>query len=79
MDKVEKYLRKKSLPERQKILFVLEKILAREFDDLQVLKLKGRQDVYRVRKGNMRIIFEVRDGKVFLLKIEDRNDTTYNF
>ena len=39
-------------------------------------KLKGEEDVYRVRQGNYRIIYEVTDYKliVLVLKIGHRKD-----
>jgi mRNA interferase RelE/StbE len=39
-------------------------------------KLKGEEDVYRVRQGNYRIIYEVIDSKlvVLVLKIGHRKD-----
>jgi mRNA interferase RelE/StbE len=39
-------------------------------------KLKGEEDVYRVRKGNYRIIYEVTEKKliVLVLKIGHRKD-----
>ncbi|WP_372655262.1 type II toxin-antitoxin system RelE/ParE family toxin [Halobacteriovorax sp.] len=39
-------------------------------------KLKGEEDVYRVRQGNYRIIYEVIDNKliVLVLKIGHRKD-----
>ena len=39
-------------------------------------KLKGEEDVYRVRQGNYRIIYEIIDSKliVLVLKIGHRKD-----
>lgn len=39
-------------------------------------KLKGEEDVYRVRQGNYRIIYEIIDNKliVLVLKIGHRKD-----
>jgi mRNA interferase RelE/StbE len=39
-------------------------------------KLKGEEDVYRIRQGNYRIIYEVIDSKliVLVLKIGHRKD-----
>ena len=77
MDKIEKALRKLS-PKEQKILrLILLDILKRNFLGLDVKKLKGRENVYRVRKGAMRIIFQIKGDQILLLTLERRSDTTY--
>ena len=44
---------------------------------LDLKKLKGRNDIYRVRKGKIRIIYKVDGEQIYLLAIEKRNDNTY--
>ncbi len=40
-------------------------------------KLKGRNDIYRIRKGKIRIIYRVEDKQIYLLAIEKRSENTY--
>lgn len=79
MDKIEKALAKLSPQEREALRVVLMRILAGDLGGLDVKKLKGRDNVYRVRKGKMRVIFLKRyDGGISVLAVERRSDTTYS-
>mgnify|MGYP001580182985 CR=1 FL=1 len=44
---------------------------------LDIKKLKGRDDIYRARKGKIRIIYRVDDKQIYVLAIEKRSDNTY--
>ena len=59
------------------VLSLLEK---RQLENLDIKKLKGKEDVFRARLGSIRIIYQDKgkDG-IFILTIERRNDNTYNF
>lgn len=78
MDKIEKALKKLSPSERRKFEELLIKVEANNLKNLDVKKLKGHDEIYRVRKGNMRIIFRKVDEDIFLLAVEKRSDTIYN-
>lgn len=46
---------------------------------LDVKKLQGRNDIYRVRKGMFRIIFrKIPNVENAIIAVERRSDTTYN-
>ena len=45
--------------------------------NVDIKKLKGESDIFRVRKGNMRIIYQIRNNQVFILKIGHRKEATY--
>lgn len=78
MDKIAKALQKLSLKDKKKIKRILELILKGDFSHFDMKKLKDRDDVYRVRSGNLRIIFRKTDGgKIFILAVERRNESTY--
>ncbi|MCC6639195.1 hypothetical protein IT409_01405 [Candidatus Falkowbacteria bacterium] len=80
MDKIEKILRSLLPQEKKKILSIVTKIKSRSIKGLDVLKLSGRDDVYRVRSGKYRIIFQnINSDEIMILAIEKRSDTTYNF
>jgi mRNA-degrading endonuclease RelE of RelBE toxin-antitoxin system len=78
MDKIEKALNKLGSDERKKLKKILIQIDRKDFQNLDLKKLKGRNDVFRVRKGNIRIIFYKTDNPIKILSIERRSSKTYN-
>lgn len=78
MDKIAKTLAKLCAKEKMKVKILLEKILSGNFNHVDIKKLKGRDDIYRARQGNIRIIFHKRETVIKILTIERRSDTTYN-
>ncbi|MFA6526516.1 MAG: type II toxin-antitoxin system RelE/ParE family toxin [Candidatus Buchananbacteria bacterium] len=79
MDKLAKALAKMPEKDRQKILAVLIRIRARDYSNLDFKKLSGRDDIYRVRHGDWRIVFYLFKDNVNILSVEKRSDNTYNF
>lgn len=77
MDEIEKALRKLSGKERAALKDILERIEAGNLKDLDLKKLKGRNDIFRVRKGGFRIIFRKVGETSLVLSLERRSDTTY--
>ncbi|MBI2121502.1 MAG: type II toxin-antitoxin system RelE/ParE family toxin [Candidatus Sungbacteria bacterium] len=78
MDKIEKALQKFSAWERVVVKQLLEKLQSGSIASLNIKKLKGREDIFRVRKGDIRIIYRL-DKKmgIFVLAIERRKENTY--
>lgn len=80
VDKISKVLNKLSDKEKKQIKLILQDLSIGRYENYDLKKLKGRNDIYRVRKGKIRIIYRVDDNKqIYLLAIERRSDTTYNF
>ena len=77
MNKIEKFLKKLSKKERSDLEDCVNKITIGKTANLDIRKLKGRGDIFRVHNGSIRIIYQKRDGVVFLLTIERRSDNTY--
>ncbi len=77
MDKIEKALNKLSVKERKGTKEILLQINEGNFQKLDLKKLKNRDDIFRVRKGNIRIIFYKKDNSIKILSIERRATTTY--
>lgn len=78
MDKITKALLRLSLKERQKVKATLLKLLAGETESLDIKKLKNRDDIFRVRIGNVRIIYRTDPKeKIVILTIARRNEKTY--
>jgi mRNA-degrading endonuclease RelE of RelBE toxin-antitoxin system len=80
MDKIAKALKKLSQNQRELIKEILTKLKNKQLENLDCKKLKGRNDIFRIRKGRLRIIYRQDEkGNIFILAIERRSDTTYNF
>ncbi len=79
MKSFEKELKKFSKKEIERIEFLLQKIINKDFDGLDQKELKGLKKIFRLRKGSIRIIFNLEDKKEpRILVIERKSDTTYN-
>ncbi len=79
MDKIAKALKKLAGGEKEIVKIILDKINCRDFKDLDIKKLKSRQDIYRVCRGKIRIIYRLNENrKIIILAIERRNNNTYN-
>ena len=77
MDKIEKVLNALNTKERIQVKHILLSVQSKKFKGLDIKKLKGVNDVFRVRKGNIRIIYKVNGKNIFVLAIERRNEKTY--
>ena len=80
MDRISKFLNKLSQKELTVVKDVLEKIKKGETANLDMKKLKGADNFFRVRKGDIRIIYRINEKEeIILLNIERKNDNTYKF
>lgn len=77
MDKIAKALKKLSTKERAVVKTVILKLQNRQLQGMDLQKLKGHEDIYRIRKGNLRIIYRQTQEDIFLLAIERRSEKTY--
>ncbi len=70
----------RKIPERQRkqIEHLIEMIMGGKTTGLDIKKLRGAKNVYRARKGDIRIIYHFSDGEIVIIAIEKRSDTTYN-
>lgn len=77
MDSITKFLLKLSQVERNIILELINRILLLDLYWLDVKKISGRIDYFRVRKWKIRIIFRKQNNKWVLIDINYR-DKIYN-
>jgi len=77
MDRIDKALVKLSTKEKEWVKEISAQLSRKETDNLNIKKLKGREDIFRVRKGDIRVIYRTEKEKLFLLAIERKNDNTY--
>jgi len=78
MDAIEKALKKLNAKERERVKELLEKLALGTLQGLDIKKLQGRDDIFRIRKGNIRIVYR-KVGSVFsILLIERRSEQAYS-
>lgn len=79
MDKINKALKKIKDDEQNKLKQILEKIEKGDLKNLEIKKLKGKDNIFRARKGKFRVIYKKEGKEIYVLAVERKNDNTYNF
>ncbi len=79
MDKIDKALEKLIPKEKERIKKIIKALRLGRFDNLDIKKLKIGGDIFRVREGHVRIIYQIRNNHVFILKVGFRKEDTYRF
>ena len=79
MDKIQKALCKLSEKELRTVQSILTKLRSENFVGLDIKKLQGVADVYRVRSGIIRILYTVSPTSraIILLSVARRSEKTY--
>ena len=77
MPTLKKLLSKFSREDRVILEYLIDRISSFSWDNLDIKKLKGYQDIFRLRKGKLRIIFIKTDKNISIINIERRKETTY--
>ncbi len=77
MDKISKLLKKLSAKEQERLEEILAVLMSEDTSSLDIKKLKGVDDVYRVRTGDLRVIFQKQGGEIRILEISRRDESTY--
>jgi mRNA-degrading endonuclease RelE of RelBE toxin-antitoxin system len=78
MDKIDKALLKLTERERVWTEEIFDKMVRRDFGGLNIKKLKGHADIFRVRKGKLRVIYRLKDEHFSILYIGRRDERTYD-
>jgi mRNA-degrading endonuclease RelE of RelBE toxin-antitoxin system len=79
MNKIDKFLSKLNQGPRKQILLVLKKVEVGELNDLDSKKLKGFENLFRVRKGKIRVIYQKIGKEIEILSVDKKKDDTYKF
>lgn len=80
MNKAEKFIARLNKRQRDVAIETTQKILSGDLGGLNIKKLQGFDNVYRVRKGDLRFVFKViSNGEHQIVQVTFRDDTTYNF
>lgn len=78
MDKVRKFLKRLPKKDLRRVLLIINKLERKNIQGLDVKKLAGQGDIFRVRSGNIRILFLRTKEGYRVISIERRSDTTYD-
>ena len=78
MPTLSKLLSKFNVEDRKILEAAIIKIISLDWRNLDIKKLKGYQDIFRFRKGKLRILFIKEGNIVRIINIEQRKETTYN-
>ncbi len=78
MDKIKKFLLKLTQKERTVLRAVLEDVFVLDLADYDVKPLKGHKGVFRLRKGDIRIIFFKQKHTGIVIDIDYRKDIYKN-
>lgn len=78
MDKLQKVLNNFTDKEKKQIKKILSSLKQRDFKGLDLKKLQGHNNIFRVRKGKIRIIFTLKENKFYLITIGRRSEKIYN-
>ncbi|MDP3764631.1 MAG: hypothetical protein Q8Q95_03355 [bacterium] len=77
MPRLKKLLSKFNKEERRIIEILIKRVISLDWRNLDIKKLSGHQNIFRIRKGKIRILF-IKEGKdISILTIERRNENTY--
>ncbi|MDO8443790.1 MAG: hypothetical protein Q7S78_02310 [Candidatus Azambacteria bacterium] len=79
MDKIDKALNQLIFKEKERIRNVIKALQLGRFNNLDIKKLKGFRDIFRVRKGELRIVYQLLGKNIIILKIDRRKEDTYKF
>lgn len=78
MDKIDKTLLRIPDRHRRKILTTSKQIRTGKLEGLNLKKLRGSKDLFRVRVGKYRVIIQVRSGNnPVIIDVSKRDDRTY--
>jgi len=77
MPSLKKLLSKFSAEERRILEPLIAAIISLNWRGLDVKKLKGYNNIFRVRKGKIRIIFIKEKNEIFIIAIDRRREDTY--
>jgi mRNA-degrading endonuclease RelE of RelBE toxin-antitoxin system len=78
MDAIEKALKKLTVKERGRIKEVLTRLASGKTQGLDIKRLQGRDDIFRIRKGDIRVVYRKQGVAIMVLLIERRNEKTYS-
>lgn len=77
LDKLLKFLRKLSVKERDGLELLFMRLKAGDTVGMDIKRLVGFDNLFRLRHGRIRVIYENQSAKTRILKVAFRDDKTY--
>ena len=78
MPTLERLLSEFNKKDRKILEHLINRITSPDWSSLNIKKLKGNQDIFRLRKGKLRIIFMKVSNDIRIINIERRKEDTYS-
>ena len=76
-DKIKKLLAKLSQQDRNLIKLLVLRITMDDTLGLDIKKIRGHGNLFRVRKNRLRIVYSKDNDNILIIKIDLRNEKTY--
>jgi mRNA-degrading endonuclease RelE of RelBE toxin-antitoxin system len=76
-DKIKKLLAKLSAKEREIVKLLILRVKLNDIEGLDIKQLQGHSDLFRVRKGQIRIVYRKTPTEFLIVRIDRRNEQTY--
>jgi mRNA-degrading endonuclease RelE of RelBE toxin-antitoxin system len=77
VDRLTKSLRRLARKDRRMADQLVSKLIDGDFGHLKIKKLRGIDNVFRARKGRVRVVYRLYGRRVIILDVDLRSDTTY--
>jgi len=75
-DKIKKLLQKLKPKELEVVKLLLLRLKLDDTEGMDIKQLKGHSDLFRVRKGQIRVVFRKSGNAVLIVRIDRRNEKT---
>lgn len=76
-DKIQKLLAKLTPKEREIVKLLILRVKLDDTVGLNIKQLTGYSDLFRVRKGRLRIVYRKNTNEFRIIRIDRRNEKTY--
>ncbi len=77
-DKIKKFVARLNPKQREIVKLLILRLRLDDTQGLDVKQLKGHANLFRVRKGRLRIVFYKDGANFYLVRIDFRNEKTYD-
>jgi mRNA-degrading endonuclease RelE of RelBE toxin-antitoxin system len=78
MNKIQKFIDRLSKDKKLIVFETIDNVILGRLDNLDVRKLRGKENTFRVRIGRIRVIFVQRENGYEIIDVTNRDDNTYN-
>lgn len=76
-DKIKKLLAKLTPKEREIVKLLILRLKLNDTFGLDIKQLSGHIDLFRVRKGRLRMVYHMDSKQFTIVRVDSRNEKTY--